>query len=234
MSNLPTDAILVDASTISPSMSAEIDDAVPRYVALPILGAPQAVRSGDAIYLAGGSDELIDSLGPLLDTLGGDYKRYERPSFACAGKLAVNLLLLSGIVTLAEAIEVGRSGGLDDEEAPATFCARRRCWLLVCSTASKVIVDKVVAWSAAPFAEKGACRARDRLLYLGDTEAAPFGSALIGTGGIGTLARTVRPLGARGPWSTRRRGGRSARTRSGPRSKRARETRSNSGGLGQR
>jgi 3-hydroxyisobutyrate dehydrogenase len=116
VSSLPTETILVDASTISPSMSAEIDEAVLRYVALPILGAPQAVRSGDAIYLAGGSDEQIDALKPLLDALGGSYRRYGGPSLACAGKLAVNLLLLSGIVTLAEAIEVGRSGGLDDEE----------------------------------------------------------------------------------------------------------------------
>jgi 3-hydroxyisobutyrate dehydrogenase len=116
ISSLPTETILVDTSTISPSLCAEIAEAVPRYVALPILGSPQAVGSGDAIYLAGGSDDLIDSLEPLLDALGGSHKRYRRPSLACAGKLAVNLLLLSGIVTLAEAIEVGRSGGLDDEE----------------------------------------------------------------------------------------------------------------------
>jgi 3-hydroxyisobutyrate dehydrogenase len=115
-SSLPIDTILVDASTISPALSAEIDEAVPRYVALPILGAPQAVRSGDATYLAGGKDELIDSLDPLLESLGGHHKRYQRPSLACAGKLAVNLLLLSGIVTLAEAIEVGRAGGLGEEE----------------------------------------------------------------------------------------------------------------------
>jgi len=113
---LPPETTLVDASTISPSLSAEIDETLPHYVALPILGAPQAVLSGDAMYLAGGSDELMDSLGPLFASLGGQHKRYGSPPLACAGKLAVNLLLLSGIVTLAEAIEVGRAGGLGDEE----------------------------------------------------------------------------------------------------------------------
>jgi 3-hydroxyisobutyrate dehydrogenase-like beta-hydroxyacid dehydrogenase len=115
-SNLPDDAILVDTSTISPSLSARIEARIPRYVALPILGGPRAVRSGQATYLAGGRDVLQEGIAPLLQDLGGEVKRYERPSLACAGKVTVNLLLLSGIVTLAEAVTVGRAGGLDDDQ----------------------------------------------------------------------------------------------------------------------
>lgn len=115
-SDLPADTTFVDASTISPALSLEIEAALPRYVALPILGAPQAVLSGDATYLAGGEDRLTDALSSVLGDLAGRVKRYPRPALACAGKLAVNLLLLSGIVTLAEAIAVGRAGGLDDEQ----------------------------------------------------------------------------------------------------------------------
>lgn len=115
-SRLPTPSVFVDASTISPSMSDRIEEALPRYVALPILGAPQAVRSGNAIYLAGGRAELVDGLAPVFDALGGSVKRYERPAHALVGKLAVNLLLLSGVVTLAESITIGRAGGLDDKQ----------------------------------------------------------------------------------------------------------------------
>ena len=43
-------------------------------------------------------------------------KYYPRPEMASSAKLAVNLLLLSGIATLAEAFTVGRAGGLGDEE----------------------------------------------------------------------------------------------------------------------
>jgi len=47
----------VDCSTISPGLSAELCAALARFVALPILGAPQTVRSGDAMYPAGDDSE---------------------------------------------------------------------------------------------------------------------------------------------------------------------------------
>jgi 3-hydroxyisobutyrate dehydrogenase-like beta-hydroxyacid dehydrogenase len=106
----------LETSTISPSLSAELGRAFDQFVALPILGAPQAVRDGKATYLAGGEARVVDRLDPLWQSLGGTLKRYARPELASAGKLATNLLLLSGVVTLAEALTVGRSGGLSDEE----------------------------------------------------------------------------------------------------------------------
>lgn len=106
----------LETSTISPSLSTELGRSFDRFVALPILGAPQAVQEGRAIYLAGGDAAVVGQLDPVWASLGGTLKRYPSPELASAGKLAVNLLLLSGIVTLAEAITVGRAGGLDDEQ----------------------------------------------------------------------------------------------------------------------
>jgi len=42
------DGTYVDCSTISPSLSAQLGERFTRFVALPVLGAPQAVRSGEA------------------------------------------------------------------------------------------------------------------------------------------------------------------------------------------
>ena len=42
--------------------------------------------------------------------------RYDRPERAWAAKLAVNLMLLSGIATVAEVMTVGRAGGLTDDQ----------------------------------------------------------------------------------------------------------------------
>ena len=106
----------VDASTVSPALSAELSREFARFVAMPVLGAPQAVQSGQATYLAGGDQGSIDSIQPLLDSLGGQVKRYARAELASAGKLAVNLMLLTGVATLAEALAVGRAGGLSDDE----------------------------------------------------------------------------------------------------------------------
>ncbi len=109
-------ALYVDASTVSPSLAGELDAAFERFAALPVLGAPQAVSEGTATYLAGGRPEVLDALLPVLSSLGGSLRRFERPQLAAAAKLTVNLVLLAGIVTLAEAVAVGRAGGLDDEQ----------------------------------------------------------------------------------------------------------------------
>ena len=108
--------VYADASTISPKLSTELAHRSARFVALPILGAPQAVAAGKATYLAGGDAEAVDRLRPVLDSLGGPVKRYDRPEKASTAKLAVNLLLLSGLATLAESLTVGRAGGLSDEQ----------------------------------------------------------------------------------------------------------------------
>ena len=115
------DRTYVDCSTISPGLSAELGADLARFVALPVLGAPQAVRSGDAAYLAGGGAETVAGLGPVLATLSERVTYYPRPEMASAAKLAANLLLLSGIATLAEAFTVARAGGLGDAELSDLF-----------------------------------------------------------------------------------------------------------------
>jgi len=115
------DRTYLDCSTISPGLSAELGAALDRFVALPILGAPQAVRSGEAMYLAGGDSRTVDGIRPVLATLSGRVKHYPRPEMASSAKLAANLLLLSGIATLAEAFTVARAGGLGDVELTDLF-----------------------------------------------------------------------------------------------------------------
>lgn len=114
--------VYVETSTISPALSRDLDRAFERFVALPVLGGPQTVRDGQAIYLAGGKPSVTEILAPVLDSLGGKHKEYPRPELASAGKLAVNLLLLSGIVTVAEALAIGRAGGLDDDQLTDLLC----------------------------------------------------------------------------------------------------------------
>jgi len=88
----------VDCSTISPGLSAELCAALARFVALPILGAPQAARSGDAMYPAGGDSETIDGIRPVLATLSERVKYYPRPEMASGAKLASDLLAESPLV----------------------------------------------------------------------------------------------------------------------------------------
>ena len=116
--------VYVDCSTVSPTLSSELAAAFPaRFLALPVLGSPVAVRAGHAVYLAGGPGELLDRLGPLLASLSSTVQRYDTAALAITAKLATNLLLLADIVALAEAFAVGRAGGLTDEQLRALLGA---------------------------------------------------------------------------------------------------------------
>jgi 3-hydroxyisobutyrate dehydrogenase len=115
---LPPGSIYVDSSTVSPALSAELLDAggADAFAAVPILGSPAAVRSGQAIYLAGGHDHVLTRLDPMLASLSERVRRYPEPTLALSAKLTSNLLLLAGLAALAEAFAVGRAGGLNDDQ----------------------------------------------------------------------------------------------------------------------
>ena len=117
--SLPAGGVYLDASTVSPALSAELADSFPRYAAMPIMGSPDAVRAGEAVYLIGGDQAVIEFVQPLLAALSETIRRYAAAPLASAAKLAVNLLLLDGVVALAESMAVGRSGGLSDEQLSA-------------------------------------------------------------------------------------------------------------------
>jgi 3-hydroxyisobutyrate dehydrogenase-like beta-hydroxyacid dehydrogenase len=116
-SSIGEQTIYVDCSTVSPKLSAELAEAYPaRFLALPVAGGPAAVTAGKAMYLAGGSAGLVDRLAPLVSSLSDTVRRYDTAPLALTAKLAINLLLLSGVVALAESFAVGRSGGLRDDQ----------------------------------------------------------------------------------------------------------------------
>jgi 3-hydroxyisobutyrate dehydrogenase-like beta-hydroxyacid dehydrogenase len=108
--------VYADTSTVSVGLAEELGKASESYVAMPVLGPPSAVRSGQATYLVGGSDQAAGVLGPLFPGLSPRHIRYPAPARASAAKLTVNLLLLDGLAALAEAFAAGRAGGLGDDD----------------------------------------------------------------------------------------------------------------------
>jgi 3-hydroxyisobutyrate dehydrogenase-like beta-hydroxyacid dehydrogenase len=116
-SSIGDQTIYVNCSTVSPALNTTLAAAFPaRFVALPVLGSPDAVRSGQAVYLAGGDASVVDRLAPALSSLSSTIHRYDTASLASTAKLATNLLLLSEITALAESFAVGRCGGLSDDQ----------------------------------------------------------------------------------------------------------------------
>jgi 3-hydroxyisobutyrate dehydrogenase-like beta-hydroxyacid dehydrogenase len=117
LANAPRGAVYADFSTVSPGASAEVaTEAESRgiaYLRVPVSGNPIAAQAGQLTALASGPRDAWDRLQPLVAAFSarqvylgaGDESRYM--------KLVVNLLILNTAALLAEALALGRKGGLD-------------------------------------------------------------------------------------------------------------------------
>jgi len=115
--------LIVDFSTIGPDATrrlAERASAVGRFAWLdaPVSGGPGGAASGELIIFCGGTIENIDRARPVLDALA---KRVIRVGELGAGqtmKLCDQLIVSAGLLAIAEAIAVGRAGGIDGGTIP--------------------------------------------------------------------------------------------------------------------
>jgi 3-hydroxyisobutyrate dehydrogenase-like beta-hydroxyacid dehydrogenase len=110
------DRLYIESTTISPALSGELAQRFTGFLAMPIAGSPDAVRTGNAAYLVGGPDEVAGRAKPVIDALSSIQHRYPSAPLASVAKLTANSLLLAAIVGLAESIAAGRAGGLDDAQ----------------------------------------------------------------------------------------------------------------------
>jgi len=116
LASAPRGSVYVDLSTVSPGASAEVARAAEArgvdYLRVPVSGNPVAARAGELTALASGPADAWARVRPLIATFAsrqvylgpGDEARYM--------KLAVNLLVLNTAALLAEALALGRKGGL--------------------------------------------------------------------------------------------------------------------------
>jgi 3-hydroxyisobutyrate dehydrogenase-like beta-hydroxyacid dehydrogenase len=88
------------------------------YLAAPVLGRVDVAAAGKLNILAGGADELIERVQPLLDLMGQKTWRFgEAPEQANAIKLACNLTLACAIEAMGEGAALAGAHGI----APASF-----------------------------------------------------------------------------------------------------------------
>jgi 3-hydroxyisobutyrate dehydrogenase-like beta-hydroxyacid dehydrogenase len=83
------------------------------YVAAPVLGRVDVAAAGKLNILAGGSDELVARVQPLLDLMGQKTWRFgDAPEQANAVKLACNLTLACAIEAMGEGAALAGSHGV--------------------------------------------------------------------------------------------------------------------------
>jgi len=114
---LPTGAIHVSMSTISPGLARRLAErhraAGHTYVAAPVFGRPEAAEAGKLWIVAAGPAAAIERCRPLFDAMGqGTVAAGEDPARANVIKLAGNFLIVAAIEALGEAFALGRKYGI--------------------------------------------------------------------------------------------------------------------------
>ncbi|WP_054044420.1 NAD(P)-dependent oxidoreductase [Alloactinosynnema sp. L-07] len=117
VSALRKGAMVVDMSTVSPEYSRQVTGRLNelgfRRVEANLVGNPMQARAGAARVLAGGATEDIDEVRELLTVIGRQLVELGAIGVAATLKLALNALLGSQVVALAEVVNYGVEAGLD-------------------------------------------------------------------------------------------------------------------------
>jgi 3-hydroxyisobutyrate dehydrogenase-like beta-hydroxyacid dehydrogenase len=114
--------LVVNTGTISPDVNTALADAYgERFVNAPIIGAPQAVRSGAATFIVGGAGAARAALATVWDSFARALDVGERPETAAIMKLLNNQMHIVQLAVIAETVRAGRAAGVDDAILSATL-----------------------------------------------------------------------------------------------------------------
>jgi 3-hydroxyisobutyrate dehydrogenase-like beta-hydroxyacid dehydrogenase len=108
---------VVQMSTVGVTAVQRLESELPDGVALldaPVLGSLAEVEEGRLYIFAGGSDEVVARVSPILSTLG-TVVPVGRVGAGSAAKPVANFSLISVLAALGEAFALGRHLGLSDQ-----------------------------------------------------------------------------------------------------------------------
>ena len=110
-------AVFVDTSTVSPDASAQVAQRLLArgvdYVRVAVSGNNKMAEAAQLTVLASGPRKAYDRVLPLLQALGPNQFYLGEAEQARLMKLVVNLMIAQTSAMLAEALTLGRKGGLD-------------------------------------------------------------------------------------------------------------------------
>jgi 3-hydroxyisobutyrate dehydrogenase-like beta-hydroxyacid dehydrogenase len=116
----PRSGTLVDMSTISTGISAEIADAAARqgvdYLRAPVSGNPSVVVAGNLGIIISGPAEVFERLAPALRDIGPNLFHVGTGEQARTVKLALNLMIGGTTQLLAEALVLAEHHGLERQK----------------------------------------------------------------------------------------------------------------------
>ncbi|GAB6944971.1 NAD(P)-dependent oxidoreductase [Vulcanisaeta sp. JCM 14467] len=118
LSGLRPGSLVIDMSTISPSVSIELASMVRSrggdMVDAPVIGTSVAVERKELVVLVGGSEDAFNRARDILQHTAKTIIHVGPNGYGLYAKLINNALLGSYVVALAEVVQLGRAFGLSD------------------------------------------------------------------------------------------------------------------------
>ena len=117
LANSVRDSVFADTSTVSSDVSEQVAAAAQRagvaYLRLPISGNAASARKRETTVMVSGAAAAWERVRPLVETFSKNQVYLGEGEQARVMKLVVNALVVNLAQTIAEALALGRKGGLD-------------------------------------------------------------------------------------------------------------------------
>jgi len=118
LQHLPSGAIHVSCSTISPDLTSRLTQvhaqAGQHFIAAPVFGRPNAAQEGKLFLILAGNPDILAQIEPLLARIGQrSFVIGKEPVQASLAKLAGNFLIATVIESLGESFAFVEKGGID-------------------------------------------------------------------------------------------------------------------------
>jgi 3-hydroxyisobutyrate dehydrogenase-like beta-hydroxyacid dehydrogenase len=117
LASLGPAAVFANVSTVSPDTAKRLADAGPegRVLDAPVMGSPAMILGGSGRFLIGGPVTTIAAADPLWNDLGAGYTACGPVGAGATMKILANLLLITGVASLAEVVATARRHAIPDE-----------------------------------------------------------------------------------------------------------------------
>ena len=117
LASLGPGAVFANISTVSPGTARRLAEAGPedRVLDAPVMGSPAMIVGGLGRFLIGGPAPTIAAVDPIWNDLGAGFTHCGAVGAGATMKVLANLLLITGVTSLAEVIATARQHAVPDE-----------------------------------------------------------------------------------------------------------------------
>ena len=110
-------SVVADASTISPSESRKIGEALRargvEFLDAPCTGSTPGAEGGTLTFMLGGDQAVFERIRPIMEVMGKRFYYCGGPGLGLQAKLSQNLILSNILMAFSEGMVLATKGGLD-------------------------------------------------------------------------------------------------------------------------